>query len=186
MPAPRITAFFTAILLALLMCSASAQSTAPPTTAPAVAAPVTAPVATPAPVPATVLADPIIPVPQPKQDAVTPYDPGQDPGGFFAKLFSATTSGQWKLLITLVLVGVVWGFRAIGGKFWPWLKTDRGGAMLALLTGVTGVLAAMALAGGAFSAQVVLNGIMAGITAAGGWTVIKKLFWPSDAKPATP
>ncbi len=142
----------------------------------------------------TVDAGPVVPI-SPTISAgtapasVVPYDPSANPSGFFSSLWSSIKGGQWRLIAMLVLVGLVWLARTIGGKLVPWLKTDRGGALLAILAGILGALASLAIAGAKFTPQVLIDGVMAGFTAAGGWTVAKKILYPADSAttpPSTP
>ena len=69
----------------------------------------------------------------------------------------------------------------LAGRAAAWLTTDRGGALLALLAGVAAALAAAFGSGGGVSVQTVLDGLVAGVTAAGGYAVIRKLLFPSGA-----
>lgn len=103
----------------------------------------------------------------------------------FAQLvLSAVTSGNWALLASLVLVGVVFFARKFGGKYVPFLLTARGGALLALLGGVAGAIATSLLAGGPVTSTLVLQGLTVGFAAAGGWTVLKKLLFGDVAQEA--
>lgn len=105
-------------------------------------------------------------------------DPESDFIGF-AKLFKeAAKNGNWKLLAVLLVIGIVWAARKYGvliPKVGDFLKSPRGGAILAILTGVFGVIATGLAASGKFSAGLVWDGLLLGLTAAGGWTVVKKL-----------
>jgi hypothetical protein len=105
-------------------------------------------------------------------------DPENDFAGF-AKLFKeAAKNGNWKLLAVLLVIGIVWALRKYGvliPKVGDFLKSARGGAILTILTGVFGVIAAGLVSSGKFSAGLIWDGILLGLTAAGGWTIVKKL-----------
>jgi hypothetical protein len=105
-------------------------------------------------------------------------DPESDFIGF-ARLFKeAAKNGNWKLLAVLLIVGLVWAARKYGvliPEVGPFLQSPRGGAVLAIATGVFGVIAAGLAASGKFSAGLIWDGLLLGLTAAGGWTVVKKL-----------
>jgi hypothetical protein len=105
-------------------------------------------------------------------------DPESDFAGF-AKLFKeAAKNGNWKLLAVLLVIGIVWALRKYGvliPKVGDFLKSARGGAILTILTGVFGVIAAGLVSSGKFSAGLIWDGILLGLTAAGGWTIVKKL-----------
>lgn len=104
-------------------------------------------------------------------------DPTGDPAGWMTALVGAYHARAWHLLVSLVLLGLVAGIRTWGPAKW---KTDRGGVVINLASAVVLVLASSALAGRAFSARWLLDGLALGITAAGGYVTVKKLLWPSD------
>lgn len=106
-------------------------------------------------------------------------DPGTSPGGFFGELLDAAKTKDLRAIIVLVLVGLVWAVR----KFVPAdkLKGDRAGALLALGLGIAGSFITTLAAGAPITPQLILDGLMIGATAAGGWTVVKKIIWPADA-----
>jgi uncharacterized membrane protein HdeD (DUF308 family) len=79
---------------------------------------------------------------------------------------------------------VVFLMRAVVGRWVGFFKTDRGGAVMALIVGVLGTVASLLLAGGKFQFGMLLDGLLAAFTAAGGYATIKKMISPSDAKPA--
>ena len=112
---------------------------------------------------------------------VTP-DVEKDPVDFVSKLYSAAKSKDYRLLTVLSVVLVVFLLRWGGKKYVPWFNTDRGGAALALAIGVLQqVILVAGAAGVAFSAWTIVEGLINGITAAGGVTVIKRLLDPKDA-----
>lgn len=108
-------------------------------------------------------------------------------------VIDAARGRNWALLGALVLsllialirrfasrLAVSFAGKAVG-RAAAWLTTDRGGALLALLAGVAAAFAAAFGSGGAVSAQTVVDGLVAGITAAGGYAVLRKLVFPSGA-----
>ena len=107
-----------------------------------------------------------------------------DPSALVQLFFAKVQTGDWKAAIALVVVAAVWAMRRWGGKKWPALKTDRWGAVLTLASGVAGGIAWALNKGGAVDARVLYDGITVGLTAAGGYTVVKRILWPSDAKKA--
>lgn len=96
-------------------------------------------------------------------------------------LFDAARTSNWRLLAVLALVAVVWGIRAFGSRAWPALASDRGGALLALIGGITGAICHAALAGAPVTRQLVLEGVVNGVTAAGGWAMVRKLWGAKTA-----
>ncbi len=113
----------------------------------------------------------------------------QDALALLNLIVSAARGRNWALLGALVLSLLVWAVRkfasrvavAFAGKLLgraaAWLTTDRGGALLALLAGIASALA-VAFASG-FSWGLLLDGVVAGVTAAGGYAVVRKLCFPS-------
>lgn len=97
----------------------------------------------------------------------------------------AVSAGRWGLVAALAVVGLVWTARKWGGRYWPALRTDRGGAGLALALSFATVAAGYIAAGRAWTPQLVFDGIIVAVTAAGGFGLVKKLIAPSDAG-ATP
>lgn len=119
--------------------------------------------------------------PTPAKIEPTPA-PAQDVGEFAKMFFNAAKNGDWKLLIVLIVVGIVWALRKWGAaipKVGEWLATDRGGAILALLAGIFGVIGTGLVSGSAWSFALIRDGLLLGFTAAGGWTIIKKILGPN-------
>lgn len=108
-------------------------------------------------------------------------DPENDPGGFISATLDAAKSGQWRILAGFLLVGLVWAARKWGSGVAPWLKTDRGGAALVLALALLGGVATTLLSGQAFAWGLLVNSLSMAFTAAGGYAVLKKILWPSDA-----
>lgn len=96
-------------------------------------------------------------------------------------IVDAAHAGNWKLVVAACLVAIVYAARRWGGAYWSFLKTDRGGAALALLGGVFGVVATGLGAGKELSMALILDGLAMGFTAAGGWAAAKKIFSPAPA-----
>lgn len=113
--------------------------------------------------------------------ALNPPDPGLDPLGFGRQLIEAAKTKAWRPLIALVLAGMVFLGRRYGAKWIPWFKTDRGGAALVLGVGVLGSLATVLFSGAALGLGVLVDGVVMGVTAAGGYIVLKRLVWPQDS-----
>jgi hypothetical protein len=109
--------------------------------------------------------------------AVTPYDPSADPTGAVDKLAKALSSGAYLLAFLVAMCLAVWLARLLPIAF---LKTDRGGALLALLSGICGTFVVLEVSHVKWSAGVIIGGVVSGATAAGGYAMIKKLFFPSD------
>lgn len=114
-----------------------------------------------------------------------------DPGnfeGFLTFLLTAAQTKQWWVLASAVLTGVVaftrWFTPKVNGKLGAFLKTDRGGALLVLFWSAVGAVAHTFAAGKRPSAVTLLTAVVVAVGGAGGYVLIKKIFWPSDAEPA--
>ena len=86
------------------------------------------------------------------------------------------------VLAPLVVMGLVWLARRFGGKRFPQLKTDRGGAVLSLVMSLAVSVGGALLMGQALSVGLVVSAAVSIITA-GGYALGKKLIAPSDAPP---
>jgi len=104
-----------------------------------------------------------------------------DPVGYARAAYSAAKGGQWLALVALLIVGLVYVVRRWGAKLLPWLGTDRGGVASALVCGVLVSLAASALSG-SLGVGSIVGAFEQAVIAVGGFTVLKKLIFPSDAK----
>jgi hypothetical protein len=111
-----------------------------------------------------------------------PIDPGTDPGGFLSQIATAIGSRNWVLVAALAVLGVVWALRTWGARWVPWFGTDRGGAVLVLSMGILGAVSAELAAGKPPTLAVVVGGLSLGFTAAGGWSVVRRLAGKSDAQ----
>ena len=129
-------------------------------------------------------------------DVVTAVDPG-DPAGVAGLLVRALRQQSWSLAMAATFVLLVLLLRWSSGRlaamlpgrlgwFFGWWTTDRGGAVLALLSGAGGALWVALAAGQRVSLELMIGGIGAGITAAGGWTVGKRLLRPRDQAAGPP
>lgn len=130
----------------------------------------------------------LLPVPslegpaQPAQPAPVPELQGVDDAAqTIVKAIGYGKAKDWRALGAAIIMLVVFGIRQGLGRYVAWFKTDRGGALMALLIGVLGTVASYLAAGGGWKWSILVDGVMAAFTAAGGFSVIKKLIAPSDA-----
>jgi hypothetical protein len=109
-------------------------------------------------------------------------DPEGNLAGFAGAVYQAFAAKNWGVLIALVLVGLVFLARRFGSKAWPFLSTDRGGALLSLVGGLgLSVFAAATAAGTPTVLRVLSTGLLMTVTASGTYVLIKKLLFPSGA-----
>lgn len=103
--------------------------------------------------------------------------------GIVQKAREAGHDKNWSILFIIAasIVVLTSAVRKVGGMFIPFLKTDRGGALLVLILGVSGGLVNALAAGATVTLDTVIAGMGVGFMSAGGFTVLKKLLFPSDA-----
>lgn len=98
---------------------------------------------------------------------------------FLQAIVDAITGGQWRAVVVLAAVGAVYLLRTFGtkipGAVGTFLGSNRGGAVLALLFAVVSGLGAMVLAGKAITFKAVLDVLLLGFTAIGGWVGVRRL-----------
>lgn len=107
--------------------------------------------------------------PSDKPSAPTVPDPETDAAGFFKALLDAATTGKWKVLAGLVLVGLVYATRRwVFGKV-SWFQTKLGGVVLALGLSLAGTFGLALASGSAVTMAVLLNALSTAVAAAGLW-----------------
>ena len=108
--------------------------------------------------------------------------PEADLSAFAGSILAAFQARNWALLTALALLAIVFAARKFGGKLWPFLVTDRGGALLSLVGGLALSIAAAASAPGqtGFGA-VLLSGLLMAVTASGTYALLRKLLFPTGA-----
>lgn len=105
------------------------------------------------------------------------------------KVLDLAMHRQWQALIALALIGVTAGVRTLLPKIesipkLKWLKTDRGGAITTLVLSEMGAVGTALGAGQHVTVNLIVAALVTGATAAGGYTIVKRLLWPADAVPA--
>jgi len=95
-------------------------------------------------------------------------------------VYDAVTSKEWAIVVAAGVVALVGLARRYGGRFLPWLRSDRGGTALALMGTVAGTVLAGLLAGQQLSFTLLLHGLTAGFTAIGIYQGGKRLINPAD------
>lgn len=114
----------------------------------------------------------------------TPPSP-DDPLALLKAAADAAGAHNWLLFIPLVLVGLIWAVRQLAGTRLPWLKTDRGGAVLALATALLTTLAAVGMTPGPHTFSSVLSAMFALLLANKTlFDLLRKALAPSGAEAA--
>lgn len=109
-------------------------------------------------------------------DGMTVLGPDPERIEDFARLvLDAVQSRNYALIVALAVVLVVFLLRKFGGSRLPFLRTDRGGALLVLGVSVAGAVANALAAGAPFSGALMLTAVRVALTAAGGFTLVKRL-----------
>lgn len=113
--------------------------------------------------------------PTPAADASPAPDPESDTGGFLKAIYDAATSGKWKVLAGLVLVGLVFLTRKWIAPRVKWFSTKLGGATLALLLSLGATFGLALASGAALSIGMALSALSTAVTAAGLWQWLQSM-----------
>jgi hypothetical protein len=108
-------------------------------------------------------------------------DPDVDPEGFLHSLLRAATSGAWKSLAGLVLVGLAFVTRKwLLGRV-AWFQTKTGGITIALAISLSTTFGLAWATGVAISATLVANAFSTAMAGAGAWQWLQAA---TEKKPA--
>lgn len=109
--------------------------------------------------------------------------PEMNPVDTLGDLVSAVKDGNWRLVVSLLLGIVMFAGAKFRDKI-SWFKGDRGGAILAMILAMAGAVATALASDAAMDWKLFLGAAGVAWTAVGGYTWIKRLFWPKDKKDA--
>lgn len=110
--------------------------------------------------------------------AQAPLPAPDDVAGLSQLVISAVQSGNWALVASLVVMGLVAGLRrwvpesTDAGK---WLRSKVGGIVTNLVLSLAGSLATLLLAGGTFSLSLLFQAISVALGASGTWSIYKNI-----------
>ena len=105
----------------------------------------------------------------------------EDPVGLAAEVVQDVRTGDWRHAIAGILVIVMLGLsKAKVREKVKWFKGDRGGAALVLALGIGGGAVTALYAEGPLDWRLFAGALSGSFTAAGIYTVFKRLFWPKD------
>jgi hypothetical protein len=107
--------------------------------------------------------------------SIDQLNPESDIGAVVSAVAGAVQSKNWRMLGALVIMLLTYASRKFLAPRVKFFASDRGGAVLALAMGVLASFAHLLAAGGSMGFGVVVDGLVAGFMAAGGWSVAKKL-----------
>jgi len=125
---------------------------------------------------------------------------GADPASVDAALKLAGEIGKafaardWRALAAALLTGFILLLRSIFkfsqkktpgmparlSRLLSWFQTDRGGAVLAIVLGLTSAALPLLAPGATLSAGVLISGLLNASVSVGIFGLVKKLIWPSD------
>lgn len=101
-------------------------------------------------------------------------------------VYHAVQGGNYRLGAALALLLLVAGLRWLAprlhDKLGDFLNSDYGATLLVWLAGVGSALATAFAAGQALTGHLLLTAAEISLTAAGGYSMLKKLFWPLAQK----
>jgi hypothetical protein len=112
--------------------------------------------------------------------AVLPNPDNSD--AFLKSVFDAVMSKNWMWTGALGVIALVWLIRKFGAKKLPFLATDRGGALLVMVTSLLGAAATALGAGKPITGDVFRQALMLGFMGAGGFTWVKRMLGSGPPK----
>lgn len=98
-------------------------------------------------------------------------------------VYEAIMSGNYTLAAAMALVLAVAVLRKYGAKRWPFLASDAGGSLLALLGSFGGAVGTALMAGAAISGGLLWSAAGIAFAASGGYTLVKRLLVDPVLKP---
>lgn len=104
-----------------------------------------------------------------------------DPVGYASNTIGAARAGKWLVFVGFIIIGLVYCVRRWGSKLIPWFATDRGGVAVALVCGFLASIASTVISSGSLSGAALVVAMEQAVAAIGGFVVLKKLVFPSDA-----
>lgn len=93
-------------------------------------------------------------------------------------VLAAVTGGHYLLAASLGVIMLVGLLRKYGGSRFPFLMTDHGGAILVLVTSFFGAISTALMAGAMPTLALAWTALGVAVTAAGGYSLVKKLLAP--------
>lgn len=154
----------------------------------ATAAPVAAPPATPT-MPAAEPEKPAAPETEAPGEAsaepkpATPPEQAEtDPVGTVLQLVGHIKAGEWRLALALVLALLMFALARVRDKV-KWFRGDRGGAVLVMVLALAGTVSTALASSATLDYKLLLGTLGLAWTAVGGYSWIKRLFWPKDDEP---
>lgn len=111
--------------------------------------------------------------PSTQQPAPGP-DLDKDPSGWAKQLMDQIHTSNWRALIILLLVGLVWLARKFGGRVFPFFNTRAGGAILVTAGAFLGALINAAIARTLSLSNLLDAAVIAG-AASGWWNLPREL-----------
>lgn len=97
-------------------------------------------------------------------------------------LYTAATSGEWKMVAGLVMVGITFGLRVYGTRFVKWFASRNGGVVLNFVMSFLTTLGVAFASGAPIHLSTFLTAISTAVSAAGIWELLKSYFPAVQAK----
>jgi hypothetical protein len=107
--------------------------------------------------------------------------PDADPSGFLRLLVDAATSGKWKVLAGLVLMGLVFITRRWIAPRVKWFQSRSGGVALGVALSLLATFGLALAASVPLTLSLTLSALSTAVTAAGLWTWLQHLLSPKAA-----
>ena len=111
----------------------------------------------------------------------TTTTPTKDAGGLMYDVVSAVRGGQWRLAIAGILGLLMLGLAKVRNHARSPFKGDRGGAALVLVLSLLTAFGTALASSAPLGLDLVIGALGAALTAAGGYSIFRKLIWPKVA-----
>ena len=111
--------------------------------------------------------------------------PTEDAAALVVLIMQLVSAKNWLLAVPVFLVLLLLGVRRLGAKWWPWLDTPKGGAVLSLVSAAAlAVIAAAGAPGSVGASAVIVAALGLFLTNELTHKALKTLLWPDGKERA--
>lgn len=111
--------------------------------------------------------------------------PTEDAAALVVLIMQLVSAKNWLLAVPVFIVLLLLGIRRLGAKWWPWLDTPKGGAVLSLVSAAAlAVIAAAGAPGSVGASAVIVAALGLFLTNELTHKALKTLLWPDGKERA--